>query len=83
MARKSLIYKGGKSFSGAEIRDIFSLRSAAVTFSVTKDGITLTTRGYGHGAGLSQYGADYLAKEGYSWQEILKHFYTGVEIEII
>lgn len=74
---------GGKTFSGEDIRDIFSLRSAAVTFSMTKDGVTLTVRGYGHGVGLSQYGADYLADEGYSWQEILKHYYTGVEIEII
>lgn len=74
---------GGKDFTGTEIRNIFSLRSGAVTFSMTKDGVTMTTRGYGHGAGLSQYGADYLAKEGLSWQEILKHYYTGVEIEII
>lgn len=74
---------GGKDFSGAEIRSIFSLRSGAVTFTMTKDGVSMTTRGYGHGAGLSQYGANYLAKEGYTWQEIIKHYYTGVEIEII
>ena len=74
---------GGKDFSGAEIRNIFSLRSGAVTFSITKDGVTMTTRGYGHGAGLSQYGADYLAEEGYTWQEILQHYYTGVEIELM
>lgn len=74
---------GGRDFTGAEIRDIFSLRSGAVTFAMTKDGVTLTTRGYGHGAGLSQYGADFLAKEGYSWQEIIRHYYTGVEIELI
>ena len=74
---------GGKDFSGAEIRSIFSLRSSAVTFAITKDGVTMTTRGYGHGAGLSQYGADYLAEEGYSWKEILQHYYTGVEIELM
>lgn len=74
---------GGKSFTGAEIREIFSLRSGAVTFAMTKDGVTMTTRGYGHGAGLSQYGADFLAREGYSWQEIIRHYYTGVEVEII
>lgn len=74
---------GGKDFSGAEIRNIFSLRSSAVTFAITKDGVSMTTRGYGHGAGLSQYGADYLAEEGYTWQEILRHYYTGVEIEIM
>ncbi len=74
---------GGKDFSGAKLREIFSLRSAAITLSMTKDGVTLLTRGYGHGVGLSQYGADYLANEGFTWQEILKHYYTGVEIEII
>lgn len=74
---------GEKNFTGAEIRDIFSLRSGAVTFAVTKDGVTMSTRGYGHGVGLSQYGADYLAEKGYTWQEIIKHYYTGVEIEII
>ena len=74
---------GEKVFSGEELREILSLRSSAITLSMTKDGVSLTTRGYGHGVGLSQYGADYLAKQGFSWQEIIKHYYTGVEIEIV
>ena len=72
---------GGKVFSGAELREIFSLRSNAVTLSMTKDGVTFTVRGYGHGVGMSQYGADYLAKKGFTWQEIIHHYYTGVDIE--
>lgn len=74
---------GGKIFSGAKLREIFSLRSAAITLSMTKDGVTLLTKGYGHGVGLSQHGANALAKKGFSWQEILKHYYTGVKIELI
>ncbi len=74
---------GGKDFSGAQLREIFSLRSAAITLSMTQNGVTLCVKGYGHGVGLSQYGAGCLAKEGFSWQEILQHYYTGVKIEII
>lgn len=74
---------GGKAFSGADLREMFSLRSNAVTLSATKDGVTMTVRGYGHGVGMSQYGADYLARQGYSWQEIIHHFYTDVDIEIL
>ena len=77
------IIVGEKAFSGEELREILSLRSSAITVSMTKDGVSLTTKGYGHGVGLSQYGADYLAKQGFTWQEIIKHYYTGVEIEII
>lgn len=74
---------GGKYFTGAQIRKMFSLRSAAVKIGINSDGVVLLVKGYGHGVGLSQYGADYLAKQGYTWQEILKHYYNGVEIEII
>lgn len=74
---------GSKSFSGTELREMFSLRSAAVKLGMNSDGIVFFVKGYGHGVGLSQYGANYLAKQGYSWEEIIKHYYTGVEIEII
>lgn len=74
---------GGKNFTGEELRSLFSLRSAAVTLSMNNEGITFSVKGYGHGVGMSQYGADYYARQGYTWQEIIKHYYTGVEIEII
>ncbi len=72
---------GDGTFSGSEIRDMFSLRSAAVTLSITSEGVNMDVKGYGHGVGMSQYGADYLARQGYSWQEILTHYYSGVNIE--
>lgn len=74
---------GGKIFSGQQLRDIFSLRSASIKAGINSSGVVFYVKGYGHGVGLSQYGADYLARLGYSWEEILKHYYTGVEIEII
>ncbi len=71
---------GGKTLSGTAVRAALGLRSA--TFSVAyKDGtFTFTTHGYGHGVGMSQCGADYLARQGYSWQEILQYYYKNVTI---
>lgn len=71
----------GKEFKGTEIRSLFSLKSS--TFSVEyKDGkFIFTVKGYGHGVGMSQYGANHLANQGYTYEEILKHYYTGAEIK--
>jgi hypothetical protein len=55
--------------------------AARTTLSVGSGGIVLCGSGYGHGVGMSQYGARELANRGYSWQEILLHFYTGVTLE--
>lgn len=74
------ITAGGVTFNGEEFRKLFSLRSAAVTYSFSQEGVLLKVKGYGHGVGLSQYGADYYARQGKTWQEIIKHYYTGVEI---
>lgn len=71
----------GKNYTGEQIRKAFSLRSPVFTIKTTADTITFSVCGYGHGVGMSQYGADYLAKQGNSYQEILKHYYTGVEIK--
>lgn len=48
---------------------------------VTDDGVDFTVRGYGHGVGMSQYGANEMAKKGSTYEEILKHFYKDVKIE--
>ncbi|MCR4925350.1 MAG: stage II sporulation protein D [Clostridiales bacterium] len=72
---------GGQDFSGQEIRNIFSLRSAVFSVSYKDGAFIFKTSGYGHLVGLSQYGADYMARQGSSWEEIIKHYYTGVEIE--
>ena len=56
------------------------LKSANFTVSFQDEQIVFKVQGYGHGVGMSQTGADALAKQGYSYQDILKHYYTGVEI---
>ena len=71
---------GGKSVSGKDFRKAFSLRSCVFTVTYGKDGFTVKTLGNGHGVGMSQYGADYMARQGASWREILKHYYVGTEI---
>lgn len=70
----------GEKFTGAELREILSLRSAAMEIEYKDSEFVFTVRGYGHGVGLSQYGADYYARQGYSWQEIIAHYYPGTQI---
>ncbi len=72
---------GNKSFTGEEIRKMFSLRSTTFTIKATKNTVTFSVSGYGHGIGMSQYGANYYAENGYNYQEILEHYYTGAEIK--
>ena len=71
---------GNLNLSGVEIRNIFSLKSAKFEITVEGDNIKFNVIGYGHGVGMSQTGADSLAKQGKNYEEIIKHFYTGVEI---
>ena len=72
---------GGVEIRGTELRSRFSLRSTVMSFSAAEDGVTITTSGYGHRVGLSQYGADALAREGERFEEILLHYYQGTEIQ--
>ena len=72
---------GNIELSGVEARTIFGLKSANFEIEISGDEIMFKVKGYGHGVGMSQTGADSLAKEGKSYEEIIKHFYTGVEIE--
>lgn len=69
-----------KNYTGVEIRTIFGLKSADFDISSSGNNIVFQTRGYGHGVGMSQYGANLMAKAGYSYKDILKHYYTGVTI---
>ena len=71
---------GGVEVKGTQMRSLFSLRSAAFTVSAEDDEVTFHVTGYGHGVGMSQYGANVLAGEGKDYQEILKWYYTGVTI---
>lgn len=70
----------GKEFKGTEIRKLFDLRSSTFACQYNEGEFTFTVNGYGHGVGMSQYGANYMAQQGFSYEEILKHYYTGVEI---
>lgn len=72
---------GGVVLSGVRVREIFSLPSANFTVSAIDDGFTFSCKGRGHGVGMSQYGADYFAKEGKTYEEILKIYYKGIELE--
>ncbi|BFK88676.1 stage II sporulation protein D [Pseudoflavonifractor gallinarum] len=71
---------GGVSTSGNEMRTLFALRSTSFTISTTADTITFSVTGYGHGVGMSQYGANAMAKEGKTYEEILTWYYTGIEL---
>ena len=71
---------GNLNLSGVEIRTIFGLKSAKFEISIEGDNIKFNVIGYGHGVGMSQTGADSMAKQGKNYEEIIKHYYTGVEI---
>lgn len=80
--RVDRIQVGDKTLTGRNIRDLFGLRSANFTFAFDgNENIVFTTRGYGHGVGMSQWGANGMAQAGFEYAEILKHYYSGVTIE--
>ncbi|WP_145139583.1 stage II sporulation protein D [Paenibacillus sp. Y412MC10] len=70
---------GGHVFSGREVREKLNLRSSEFTWKTSGADIQITTYGYGHGVGMSQWGADGMAKEGSTATQILKHYYTGID----
>ena len=72
---------GNLELSGVEVRTIFGLRSANFKVTINDNEIKFEVTGYGHGVGMSQTGADSLAKEGQSYEVIIHHYYTDVEIE--
>lgn len=75
------IQVGERVFSGAEFREVFGLNSTLFEVVGAAPDLILDVRGYGHGVGMSQYGADGMAKQGKRYDEIIKHFYSGVEIK--
>lgn len=70
---------GGVEMKGTQFRTLFGLRSANFSFEFSGDLVKISVKGYGHGVGMSQYGANCLAKEGKTYKEILQHYYTGIE----
>lgn len=65
----------GNNFSGKKVRELLGLRSADFDISISDNNANITTKGYGHGVGMSQYGANGMANAGYSYKDILSHYY--------
>lgn len=72
---------GDTLFTGIELRTLLGLRSADFDVRMEENSAFFVTRGYGHGVGMSQYGANGMAKEGYTYKDILSHYYTGTQIK--
>ncbi len=72
---------GSMTVTGQEIRAALSLRSAAFDIKYEDKAFHITTRGYGHSVGMSQYGANAMAEDGKSYKEILEHYYPGTELK--
>lgn len=79
--RVSKITINNKEYKGTEIRKLLYLRSTDFTFNIKENNIEITTKGYGHGVGMSQYGANNMAKQGYTYKEILKYYYKDIKID--
>ena len=77
--RVDKIVINNKEFKGTTFRSLLGLRSTDFTISINDD-VTITTKGYGHGVGMSQYGANEMAKTGADYTEILKHYYKDIDI---
>lgn len=72
---------GGQTFTGREVREKLGLASSQFQWSWKGGNLQMTTFGYGHGVGMSQWGANGMAKEGRKAEDIVKYFYTGIEID--
>ena len=79
--RVASVELGGISLSGGAARSLFALRSACFDVSEQDGVFTFSVTGYGHGVGMSQYGANAMAKAGSGWQDILAHYYTGAQLQ--
>ncbi len=71
---------GDKTIKGTDIRKTFGLKSAYFSVNATDNTVKFDVKGYGHGVGMSQYGANYYAKQGLKYDEILKKYYTGISL---
>jgi stage II sporulation protein D len=79
--RIARIQIGDRTFSGRDIRMALNLPSSDFSIHTTKKYIKFISHGYGHGVGMSQWGANLMAQSGKSAQEIIFHYYQGVKIE--
>ena len=81
--RVKTIKIGNLELTGVEVRNLIGLKSANFEVSIERENVKFKVTGYGHGVGMSQTGADSMAKQGANYEEIIKHFYQGVEIQDI
>lgn len=81
-AHVDVVTVGGVTVRGVELRQLYGLRSAAFEVDVQNGSIVFFVTGYGHGVGMSQYGAHEMAQQGAGWRDILMHYYSGIEIEV-
>lgn len=81
--RVATVRIGSVTLTGREFRERLGLRSTDFTVALKDGKIQVTTRGYGHGVGMSQYGANAMAAAGKDWRAILAHYYTGVRVDRI
>lgn len=72
---------GGLTFSGLDMRRRLGLRSTAFALTVVGDTVTVTTKGFGHRVGMSQYGAEAMAVQGADYMQILSHYYPGTVLQ--
>lgn len=74
---------GEDTFTGVQLRTLLNLPSTAFTLAFIDNDVRITTKGYGHRVGLSQYGAEAMAVNGSTYEQILKHYYPGTVLEVI
>ena len=76
--RVTSVSVAGKVFTGSAFRQAVGLRSADFSYALQGNNVIFTVKGYGHGVGLCQYGAEGMARKGADYAQILKHYYRGV-----
>lgn len=79
--RVGKIHIGGKDFSGREVREKLNLNSSSFTMELRGKQVYITTKGYGHGVGMSQWGANGMAKSGKNAEQIVKYYYQGIDLQ--
>lgn len=79
----SEIQLGEYSYSGTEFRRLLGLRSTAFVISIAGSNVTITTKGYGHRVGMSQYGAEVMALQGSMYSDILNHYFPGTKLQLL
>ena len=79
--RVTNIVINNKNYKGTDFRKLLSLRSTDFNIQIEDNNVVITTKGYGHGVGMSQYGANYLANKGYNYVDIINYYYKNVEIK--